>query len=309
MRDAMQALGGDPAKINPLVPVDLVIDHSVNGGLLRHLRRLREERRTRVRAQQGTLRVPALGRRRLQQFPASCRRAPASAIRSTSSTWRRPCGSRMSARSRRRSRIPASAPTATPPWSTRWACSWAGRGRSRRRPPCWAQPVATVIPEVIGFGFKGKLRGGHGHRPGADLHADAAQARRGREVRRGLRRRPRTRRFVEDRATIANMAPEYGATCGFFPVDGDTLKYLKATGRDPHRVALAEAYSKAQGLWREKGAQPVFTDALELDLDTVEPSMAGPEAAAGSRCPHQYQARLPRQRCPTSSKAPTPPSA
>jgi aconitate hydratase len=82
---------------------------------------------------------------------------------------------------------------------------------------------------------------------------------------------------VEDRATIANMAPEYGATCGFFPVDGDTIKYLKATGRKPERVALVEEYCKAQGLWRELGSQPVFTDALELDLSTVEPSMAGPK--------------------------------
>ena len=139
------------------------------------------------------------------------------------------------------------------------------------------QPVAMVIPEVIGFGFKGKLREGV---TATDLVLTCTQM---------LRKRGVVEKFVEyygdgldnlsveDRATIANMAPEYGATCGFFPVDGDTLKYLKATGRDPHRVALAEAYCKAQGLWREPGAQPVFTDALELDLATVEPSMAGPK--------------------------------
>jgi aconitate hydratase len=82
---------------------------------------------------------------------------------------------------------------------------------------------------------------------------------------------------VEDRATLANMAPEYGATCGFFPVDADTVKYLRATGRAPERVALVEAYCKAQGMWRERGAAPVFTDVLELDLSTVEPSLAGPK--------------------------------
>src|SRR5262249_49341408 len=80
-----------------------------------------------------------------------------------------------------------------------------------------------------------------------------------------------------DRATIANMAPEYGATCGFFPVDADAVKYLKATGRSPERVALVEAYCKAQGLWREGHVQPEFTAVLELDLGSVEPSLAGPK--------------------------------
>ena len=146
------------------------------------------------------------------------------------------------------------------------------------------QPVAMVIPEVIGFGFKGKLREGV---TATDLVLTCTQM---------LRKRGVVEKFVEyygdgldhlsveDRATIANMAPEYGATCGFFPVDGDTLKYLKATGREPERVALVEAYSKAQGLWREPGSQPVFTDVLELDLSTVEPSHGRAEAAAGSRC-------------------------
>src|SRR5262249_13337855 len=81
----------------------------------------------------------------------------------------------------------------------------------------------------------------------------------------------------EDRATMANMAPEYGATCGFFPADKDTINYLRSTGRDPHRVALVEAYTKAQGMWRETATpDPVFTSTLDLDLSTVEPSLAGP---------------------------------
>jgi aconitate hydratase len=134
-----------------------------------------------------------------------------------------------------------------------------------------------VIPEVIGFGFKGRLREGV---TATDLVLTCTQI---------LRKRGVVEKFVEywgdgldhlsveDRATIANMAPEYGATCGFFPVDGDTIKYLRATGRAPERVALAEAYSKAQGLWRQAGAKPVFTDMLELDLSTVEPSLAGPK--------------------------------
>ena len=83
---------------------------------------------------------------------------------------------------------------------------------------------------------------------------------------------------LEDRATIGNMAPEYGATCGFFPIDAETLRYLAETGRDPDRVALVEAYAKAQGMFREADTpDPVFTDTLELDLDTVQPSLAGPK--------------------------------
>src|SRR5690606_3218300 len=82
---------------------------------------------------------------------------------------------------------------------------------------------------------------------------------------------------LADRATISNMAPEYGATCGFFPIDAETLEYLRFTGRDEERVALVEAYAKAQGLWRDAGTpDPVFTDTLELDIGTVEPSLAGP---------------------------------
>src|SRR5205823_10053649 len=81
---------------------------------------------------------------------------------------------------------------------------------------------------------------------------------------------------VADRATIANMAPEYGATIGFFPVDDQTLSYLRLTGRDPKHIDLVERYCKEQGLWRQKGVEPVFTEVLELDLATVQPSVAGP---------------------------------
>src|SRR3712207_5794721 len=83
---------------------------------------------------------------------------------------------------------------------------------------------------------------------------------------------------LADRATIANMAPEYGATCGFFPVDQATLNYLRFTGRDEHRIELVEAYAKAQGMWRDAASEdPVFTDTLSLDLGTVQPSLAGPK--------------------------------
>ena len=154
------------------------------------------------------------------------------------------------------------------------------------------QPITMLIPEVVGFRMHGNLREGA---TATDLVLTVTQM---------LRAKGVVGKFVEfcgpgldhlglaDRATIANMAPEYGATCGFFPIDAETIRYLTFTGRQPERVKLVEAYAKAQGMWRQAGTpDPVFTDTLELDLGTVEPSLAGPtrpqdkvalsEAAAG----------------------------
>jgi aconitate hydratase len=139
------------------------------------------------------------------------------------------------------------------------------------------QPVSMLIPEVIGFKLSGKLKEGI---TATDLVLTVTQM---------LRKKGVVGKFVEfygdglatlplaDRATIANMAPEYGATCGFFPVDDITLGYLRLSGRPDATVALVEAYSKAQGLWREPGQEPLFTDALALDMGTVEASLAGPK--------------------------------
>jgi aconitate hydratase len=140
------------------------------------------------------------------------------------------------------------------------------------------QPVSMLIPEVVGFKLTGKLKEGT---TATDLVLTVTQM---------LRKKGVVNKFVEffgpgldnltlaDRATIANMAPEYGATCGIFPIDAETIRYLQFTGRDPERIALVEAYAKAQGMWRESGtaSEPVFTDTLELDLSIVEPSLAGP---------------------------------
>ena len=121
---------------------------------------------------------------------------------------------------------------------------------------------------------------------------------------------------LADRATIGNMAPEYGATCGFFPIDRETISYMHMSGRDEDRLALVEAYSKAQGMWRDKGsADPVFTDTLELDLGDVVPSMAGPKRPEGrialegiaSGFPSRWRRNTRRPSQPTSampSKAP-----
>ncbi|WP_158043759.1 aconitate hydratase AcnA [Skermanella pratensis] len=140
------------------------------------------------------------------------------------------------------------------------------------------QPISMLIPEVVGFKLTGKLKEGT---TATDLVLTVTQM---------LRRKGVVGKFVEffgpgladlplaDRATIANMAPEYGATCGIFPIDAETIKFLTFTGRDADRVALVEAYAKAQGMWAEPGSpEPVFTDVLELDLASVEPSLAGPK--------------------------------
>jgi aconitate hydratase len=139
------------------------------------------------------------------------------------------------------------------------------------------QPVSMLIPEVIGFRLDGKMAEGA---TATDLVLTVVQM---------LRQKGVVGKFVEfygpglsnltleDQATISNMAPEYGATCGFFPVDHDTIKYLTNTGRDADRVELVEAYAKAQGYWRPEQAEPVFTDTLELDLSAVVPSISGPK--------------------------------
>ena len=139
------------------------------------------------------------------------------------------------------------------------------------------QPVSMLIPEVVGFKIKGKLRDGI---TATDLVLTVTQM---------LRKKGVVGKFVEffgegldhlslaDRSTIANMAPEYGATCGIFPIDAETINYMKFTGRDQETCDLAETYAKAQGMWRDNSVQAEYTDLLELNLDDIRPSLAGPK--------------------------------
>ncbi len=140
------------------------------------------------------------------------------------------------------------------------------------------QPVSMLIPDVVGFKLTGKLKEGI---TATDLVLTVTHM---------LRKRGVVGKFVEfygaglgemslaDRATIANMAPEYGATCGIFPVDGETVRYLHLTARDEDRIALVEEYAKAQGMWRDgDGSQVIYSDTMELDMSSVEPSLAGPK--------------------------------
>ena len=275
MRDAMRHLNGDPAKINPLVPVDLVIDHSVQVdffGSADAFKKNVEIEYERNKERYEFLRWGAGAFNNFRVVPPGtgiCHQVNLEYLAQT--VWTKD-GKTTQA-------YPdtcVGTDSHTTMVNALGVLGW-GVGGIEAEAAMLGQPVAMVIPEVIGFGFKGRLKEGV---TATDLVLTCTQM---------LRKRGVVEKFVEyygdgldhlsveDRATIANMAPEYGATCGFFPVDADTIKYLKATGRAPERVALVEAYSKAQGLWRERGALPVFTDVLELDLSTVEPSMAGPK--------------------------------
>ncbi len=276
MRDAMAKPGGDTAKINPLVPVDLVIDHSVMVDSFGNPRAFDinvdlEYQRNRERYE--FLRWGASAFANFRVVPPGtgiCHQVNLEYLAQTVWTMEEDGATQA---------FPdtlVGTDSHTTMVNALSVLGW-GAGGIEAEAAMLGQPISMVIPEVIGFRFTGALPEGV---TATDLVLTVTQM---------LRKKGVVGKFVEyfghgldslsveDRATLANMAPEYGATCGFFPVDKDTIGYLRATGRDPHRVALAEAYAKAQGLWRDAGAlDPVFTDTLELDLATVEPSLAGP---------------------------------
>lgn len=139
------------------------------------------------------------------------------------------------------------------------------------------QPISMLIPEVVGFELTGRMMEGT---TGTDLVLKVVEM---------LRAKGVVGKFVEfygegldhlplaDRATIANMAPEYGATCGFFPIDGETLRYMRNTGRDEDRIALVEAYAKENGMWRDADYAPIYTSTLSLDMGTIVPAISGPK--------------------------------
>jgi aconitate hydratase len=276
MREAMVKLGGDPKKINPLAPVDLVIDHSVmvdNFGNQQAFRNnvkvefeRNQERYTFLRWGQGTFdnfRVVPPG-------TGICHQVNLEYLAHV--VWTTDEGGKTIA-------YPdtlVGTDSHTTMINGLSVLGW-GVGGIEAEAAMLGQPISMVLPEVVGFRVHGAMKEGA---TATDLVLTAVQM---------LRKKGVVGRFVEfygpgianmslaDRATIGNMAPEYGATCGFFPIDAETIRYLKLSGRDPARIALVEAYAKAQGLWHdEHSPEPVFTDTLELDLSTVEPSLAGP---------------------------------
>ena len=272
MRDAMQALGGDPERINPLVPVDLVIDHSVivddfgNPRAFAHNVELEYERNG---ERYRFLRWGQSAFRNFRVVPPGtgiCHQVNLEYLSQT--VWVNEDGAR-----------PVAYPdtlVGTDSHTTMVnglsVLGW-GVGGIEAEAAMLGQPISMLIPDVIGFRVEGKLREGV---TATDLVLTVTEM---------LRKKGVVGKFVEfygpgldhmaleDRATIGNMAPEYGATCGFFPIDAETIRYLSETGRD-----LVEAYARAQGMFRDGNtADPEFTDTLSLDLDTVAPSLAGPK--------------------------------
>jgi aconitate hydratase len=275
MRDALKALGGDPQRINPLQPVDLVIDHSVQvdefgnqAAFMINTEREFERNKERyvfLRWGQGAFknfRVVPPGTGICHQVNLEYLGKTVFVDESTNEVY------------------PDSlvgTDSHTTMINGLGVLGW-GVGGIEAEAAMLGQPVSMLIPEVVGFRLHGKLP------PGAtatDLVLTVTEM---------LRKKRVVGKFVEfygtglsslplaDRATIANMAPEYGATMGFFPCDEETLKYLRLSGRPEHHVKLVEAYTKQQGLFRtDSTPEPSFSDSLELDLATVEPSLAGPK--------------------------------
>jgi len=281
MRDAMTALGGDTRKINPLSPVDLVIDHSVMvdySASKDSFRRNVDLEYERNGERYAFLRWGQTAFDNFRVVPPGtgiCHQVNVEYLAQT--VWTGIDGDMEVA-------YPdtlVGTDSHTTMVNGLAVLGW-GVGGIEAEAAMLGQPISMLLPEVVGFRLSGKPKEGT---TATDLVLTVTQM---------LRKKGVVNKFVEfygpgldelsiaDRCTIANMAPEYGATCGFFPVDAETIAYLKASGRDPQRVALVEAYAKAQGLWRtSRSADPIFTDTLELDLSTVEPSLAGPTRPEG----------------------------
>ena len=277
MRDAVARAGGDPQKINPQIPVDLVIDHSVmvdKYAMPEAFAYNVDKEMERNRERYAFLRWGQLAFDNFRVVPPGtgiCHQVNLEYLART--VW-------SSSENGKQVAYPdtlVGTDSHTTMINGLAVLGW-GVGGIEAEAAMLGQPVSMIIPEVIGFRMTGKLKEGV---TATDLVLTVTQM---------LRKFGVVGKFVEffgdglaklplaDRATIANMAPEYGATCGWFPIDDVTLDYLRLSGRDQATVALVEAYAKEQGLWRFDGAtDPEYTAVLELDLGTVNPSLAGPK--------------------------------
>ncbi|HTG78885.1 MAG TPA: aconitate hydratase AcnA [Sphingomicrobium sp.] len=278
MRDAMKSLGGDAQRINPLVPVHLVIDHSVmvdEFGTPRAFEKNVELEYSRNAERYEFLKWGSSAFDNFKVVPPGtgiCHQVNLEHI--AQAIW---SGVDQSGEEVAYPDTLVGTDSHTTMVNGLGVLGW-GVGGIEAEAAMLGQPVSMLIPEVVGFRLSGELKEGI---TATDLVLTVTQM---------LRAKGVVGRFVEffgpgldalslaDRATIANMAPEYGATCGFFPIDERTIDYLKLTGRDDDRIELVRAYTKAQGMWRDASTpDPLFTDTLELDMSMVEPSLAGPK--------------------------------
>jgi len=274
MRDAISNMGGNPSIINPLAPVDLIIDHSVIVDRFATEDAYKFNVQREVERNYERYAFLKWGQKAFDNFrvvpPGTgiCHQVNLEYLSQV--VWS----------SKRDERLEAYPDTLvgmdshTTMVNGLGILGW-GVGGIEAEAAMLGQPFSMAIPDVIGFRLDGQLKEGT---TATDLVLTVTQM---------LRSKGVVGKFVEfygpglhhlsiaDRATIGNMSPEYGATCGIFPIDEETISYLRLTGRDPHRIKLVEAYAKAQGLWH--GKEPVFTDTLILNLEDVEPSLAGPK--------------------------------
>ena len=277
MRAAMADIGGDPAKINPQVPVDLVIDHSVMVDYFGQFDSFEQNVNKEYERNKERYEFLRWGSQAFDNFrvvpPGTgiCHQVNLEYLAQT--VWTKELNGVTQA-------FPdtlVGTDSHTTMVNGLSVLGW-GVGGIEAEAAMLGQPISMLIPEVIGFKLEGEMAEGI---TATDLVLRVVEM---------LREKGVVGKFVEfygsgldhlsleDQATIANMAPEYGATCGFFPVDDDTLNYLRATGRDENRIALVEEYSKAQGMFRTSDMDdPIFTDSLYLDIGTVVPSISGPK--------------------------------
>ncbi|MBH2954244.1 aconitate hydratase AcnA [Serratia marcescens] len=276
MREAVRRVGGNVDQVNPLSPVDLVIDHSVTVDEFGDDNAFEDNVRIEMQRNHERYTFLRWGQKAFNRFrvvpPGTgiCHQVNLEYLGQT--VWH-------SDESGRRVAYPdtlVGTDSHTTMINGLGILGW-GVGGIEAEAAMLGQPVSMLIPDVVGFKLTGKLREGI---TATDLVLTVTQM---------LRKHGVVGKFVEfygdgladlplaDRATIANMSPEFGATCGFFPVDDVTLGYMKLSGRSAEQIALVEAYAKAQGMWRNPGDEPVFTSSLALDMSTVEASLAGPK--------------------------------
>lgn len=310
MRDAMRHAGKDPEAINPLAPVDLVIDHSVQVDSFANASAFTQNVSLEMERNRERYEFLRWGQTAFHNFrvvpPGTgiCHQVNLEYL--AKAVWTQSQGDALYA-------YPdtlVGTDSHTTMINGLGVLGW-GVGGIEAEAAMLGQPVSMLIPEVIGFKLTGRLREGI---TATDLVLTVTEM---------LRARGVVGKFVEfygpglddlplaNRATIANMAPEYGATCGFFPIDAETINYLKLSGRDDDTVALVEAYCKAQGLWRDaQTPDPLFTDTLQLDLSSVQPSLAGPKRPQDrvilSELPRRFQQALQEFGKPVSTETAAP---